>query len=143
VKLEIHTGPFSRINVRQPVKIWNTKVYKGPSFSLVDFGKYCELDMRVDVDYCHVGMSSDNFGQFRIRGNARQGDFWGWGSCTVRADSLFTEQCSVLHRGIGNVFVNASGQLDVSLQSSGNVYYSGNPTRINKIQQGTGNIFKE
>lgn len=144
VKLEIHTGPFSRINVRHPVRIFNNDVYKGEAFAIVDFGKYCELDMTVDVDYCVVAMSSDNFGQFKVRGKAVHAQIWGWGSCSVKADSLLTDNCSVLHRGIGNVYVNTSGQLDVSLESSGNVYYSGNPSKINIIQRlGTGDVFKK
>jgi hypothetical protein len=141
VKLKIHTRPFSRINVRKPVKIFNNDIYKGNEFSLVDFGKYCELDMNVDVDNCLVAMSSDNFGRFKVKGNAGYAQIWGWGSCVVRADSLVTGNCYVLHRGIGNVYVNVTGNLDVLLQFSGNIYYKGLPAVINvQDSSGTGKL---
>lgn len=78
VKLVLHTQPFSRINVRKPVKIFNHKIYKAPSFTIVDFMKYCELDVNVDVDYCLIAMSSDNFGQYRVKGRASNTEIWGW-----------------------------------------------------------------
>lgn len=143
VKLKIHTPPFSGINVRRPVKIFNKDIYKGNTFSLVDFGKYCELDVHVDVNYCLVAMSSDNFGRFKLKGKATDAQIWGWGSCVVRADSLITENCYVLHRGIGNVYVNVTGKFDVLLQFSGNVYYKGLPNIVNfQDTSGTGKLIK-
>ncbi len=143
VKLELHTKPFGRINVRKPVKIYTNKVYKAPTFSFVDFMKYSELDILIDVDYCVIGMSSDNFGQFKVKGHAKRGELYGWGSCSVRADSLLTEYCYVLHRGMGNVFVNTTGQLDADIQFTGNVYYTGNPGQINLKRTGSGNLIKK
>lgn len=144
VKLEFHTKPFSRINVRNPVKIYTTKVYKAPTFAIVDFMKYSELDIHIDVESCLVAMSSDNFGQFRVKGKARESQFWGWGSCRLQADSLVTEYCNVLHRGIGNVFVNVTKQLDADIQAAGNIYYTGNPSVVNLRQKpGAGNLIKK
>ncbi len=130
IKLKLYSRPFSRINVRQPVKIFNKDIYKGPAFTLVDWGKFSEVDMNVDVEYCLIAMSSDNFGNFKVKGKAATATFWGWGSCLVRADSLITNNCTVLHRGMGNVYVHAVDQLNVSIEFSGNIYYTGNPSNL-------------
>jgi hypothetical protein len=143
VKLELHTKPFGNFSVRKPVRIYTTRVYKAPSFGFVDFMKYSELDLDLDVDDCMVVMSSDNFGQYKLKGRAKRAHFWGWGSCSLNADSLQTEYCYVLHRGMGNVFVNATGQLDADIRFTGNVYYSGNPSTINLQRTGSGNLIKK
>lgn len=143
VKLELHTKPFSRINVYKPVRIYTAQVYEAPTFAYVDFMKYSELDVNVNVSYCLIGMSSDNFGQYIIKGHSDQAELYGWGSCLVNADSLQTKSCYVLHRGMGNVFVNTSGQLDADIQFTGNVYYSGNPAHINLQRTGSGNLIKK
>ncbi|HEX3008193.1 MAG TPA: DUF2807 domain-containing protein [Bacteroidales bacterium] len=143
VKIELHTKPFSSINVRKPVKLTTKGIYKAPGFSIVDWGKYTEMDVNLDVDYCAIIMSSDNFGQFKAKGKAGNADIWGWGSCFVRADSLITSNCNVLHRGMGNVFVNATNSLNVSIEFSGNVYYSGNPAQVNiQNHSGSGSLYK-
>lgn len=142
VKLELHTRPFGVISVRKPVRIYTTRVYKAPSFGFVDYMKYSELDLDIDVDDCMVVMSSDNFGQYKVRGTAKRANFWGWGSCLVRADSLITDHCYILHRGMGNVYVNSTGQLNADIQSTGNVYYTGNPAQINFQRKGSGNLIK-
>lgn len=144
VKLKLHTKPFSGINVRQPSKIFNRDIYVGSVFAIVDWGKYSELDMNVNVDFCQIAMSSDNFGHFKVKGQSRNSHIWGWGSSFVYADSLISENCSVLHRGIGNVYVNVTNQLDVALEFSGNVYYTSEPAHINiQHRLGTGNIYKK
>ncbi len=143
VKLELHTKPFGNFNVRKPVRIYTNQVYKAPYFGFIDFMKYSELDINIDVEDCLIAMSSDNFGQFKVKGRASRAHLWGWGSCLVNADSLQTNYCYVLHRGMGNVFVNTTGQLDADIQFTGNVYYSGNPAQVNLQRTGSGNLIKK
>jgi hypothetical protein len=135
--------PFGNFNVRKPVRIYTTQVYRAPYFGFIDFMKYSELDINIDVEDCLVAMSSDNFGQFRLKGRASHAHLWGWGSCVLKADSLQTDYCYVLHRGMGNVFVNATGQLDADIQFTGNIYYSGNPAQVNLQRTGSGNLIKK
>lgn len=143
VKLQLHTKPFNRIYVYKPAKIYTTQVFEAPTFVYVDFMKYSELDVNINVNYCVIGMSSDNFGQYFVKGHADKAELYGWGSCLVKADSLQTNYCYVLHRGMGNVFVNTTGQLDADIQFTGNVYYSGNPAQINLQRTGAGNLIKK
>ncbi|NJO91700.1 MAG: hypothetical protein HC831_24100 [Chloroflexia bacterium] len=141
--LRLHSKPFERINIRKPAKVFNSDVYKGNSFSLIDWGKFSEVDLTLNVEYCLIAMSSDNFGQFKIKGKAVSANLWGWGSANVRADSLITENCEVLHRGMGDVYVKAQNHLKVDMQFTGNIFYSGNPSEITIVQRlGTGNIYK-
>jgi hypothetical protein len=144
VRLELHTKPFQQINIRKPIKLYNHSAYVGGSFSLVDWGKFSEVDMEVDVDYCLIAMSSDNFGQFNIKGKATDADIWGWGSCLTNADSLITTNCNVTQRGMGDVYVNVKSRLTVTIDFTGNVYYSGRPQEvILQSKKGSGNLYQK
>jgi hypothetical protein len=144
VKLILHSKPFAELVVYKPVRIFNRDEYKGSSFFFVDFEKYTELDVNLDVDFCGVYMSSDNFGQYKVKGKANSAEIWGWGSCMVRADSLLVGDCHVLHRGMGDVYVNALNSLNVSIQFTGNVFYTGNPATISiENSQGSGKLLKK
>ncbi len=48
----------------------------------------------------------------------------------------------VYYRSNGEARVTASGQLDVEIASTGNVYYTGNPTVVNLKKTGTGKLVK-
>ena len=143
IRLEVHLITIPPIYIHQPSSIKNKGILKSSDFTLVDLGKFSEVDLNVDVNTCGIYMSSDNFGYFKIKGKCVYLDLWGWGSSIVRADSLKAENCSVLQRGIGNVYVNTSNELKVSLEYSGNVYYTGNPSSIIvEEQKSTGQLIK-
>ena len=143
IKLEIHLTAIPNILIHEPVNLKSKGTLKGDNFSLVDYGKVSEVDVTVDVNTCAVYMTFDNFGSFKVKGKCNYAEFWGWGSSIVRADSLIAGDCYVLQRGIGNVYVNVINQLSVSLNYSGNVYYTGNPAEIIiKEQKSTGQLIK-
>lgn len=144
VKLKLHTNSLLIINVRKPCKIFNNDIYKGNTLMIIDWNKYCDLNLNINLEYFHIEMSTDNFGQYSIKGKTQRVFILGRGSCFIKADNLISENCSVLHRGIGDIYVNVSNQLDVALESSGNVYYMGEPAHINvQHRLGTGNIYKK
>lgn len=143
IKLEIHFIALSEISIHEPVNIKNKGILNGPTFTLVDYGKFSEVELTVDLGICGIYMTSDNFGYFKIKGKCGFADIWGWGSSLVRADSLAAVNCNVLQRGIGSVYVNVSNELTVSLEYSGNVYYTNTPASIViKEQKSTGQLIK-
>ena len=130
IKLEVHLTFGPRIDIHEPISLKTKGVFKADYFALIDFWKVSEVDIDVDVNFCGIYMSSDNFGYFKVKGKAQTADIWGWGSAYVMADSLVTQNCHVKQRGMADVYVNVTGQLSVSLEFSGDVYYTGNPTEV-------------
>jgi hypothetical protein len=54
-----------------------------------------------------------------------------------------SQNATVKNRSIGDVYIyNISGELDVTIQNSGNIYYSGSPSKIISVIQGSGKIIK-
>ncbi len=144
IKLEVHLTFGPRIDIHEPISLKTKGVFTCNNFSIIDFWKISEVDVNIDANFCGIYMSSDNFGYFKIKGKAQTADIWGWGSAYVMADSLVSQNCHVLQRGMADVHVNVSGQLSVSLEFTGNVYYTGNPAEIIiENQTSTGRLIKE
>ena len=130
IQLVFHIVQMPQLNIYQPIQLTSQGTLTMPGFSIVDFGKFSDVNVMINVNYCQISMSSDNFGYYKVNGTCNSADFTGWGSSIVRADSLVTKQVSVIQKGWGSVYVNCDSSLVVSLESTGNIYYTGIPARI-------------
>lgn len=55
---------------------------------------------------------------------------------------LATDLTYIHNKSTGNCFVNVGSVLEAEISSSGNIYYSGNPSSIKQTGSGTGGLFK-
>jgi len=130
IKLELHLISIPQINVREPANITTRDTFKTNEFFLIDWGLFTELDVTLDVNNCAIDLSSDDFGHYTVRGKAVSATFNGKGSSFIYANELQVQNCTVKQISIGDIYINVSNELRVSLLSSGNVYYRGNPNKI-------------
>jgi len=141
IKLELHLTEVPSIIANEPVSLKSKGSLKGDKFILHVLAGVNQVDVALQVNYCGIFMVSDNSGYFKIRGKSVSAYIEGWGSCQVRADSLVvTNDCFVNHRGIGDVYVNATSLLGVTLENTGNIYYTGHPSQIVVNQKSTGRL---
>ncbi len=54
--------------------------------------------------------------------------------------SVETVDCTVVSNGTGKCEIFVTGELNVTIDGTGNVYYKGNPTNINLTNNGTGEL---
>ncbi len=73
----------------------------------------------------------DNIGNFYLAGTCPSLQIHIEGGVNVWAESLVSDQVSIIHKSIGSCHVNVNESLNLSIFSSGNTYYSGNPENIN------------
>lgn len=130
IKLEVHLVKSPSIKIHAPILLRNRGVISGNTFWLCDYDKFSDVNLTLNVKTCSIYMTSDNFGVFTVKGKAEKSDLWGWGSAVVHADSLLTQTCHVKHRGFGQVYVNVTNKLAVSLEFTGNVYCTSKPTSV-------------
>lgn len=130
IKLELHLISIPLINVRMPTYITTRDTFKANDFFLVDWGTFTELDVTLDVKNCAIDVSSDEFGHFTVKGKAINARFNGLGSSFIYADGLQAQNCTVNQLSIGDIYVNVSNELTVMIESTGRVFYYGNPSRI-------------
>ncbi|HXD94102.1 MAG TPA: DUF2807 domain-containing protein [Bacteroidia bacterium] len=64
------------------------------------------------------------------------------GECFINAQNLQTFYSFVVYNSTGEAHVNVSDQLDTEIDYTGNLYYSGSATIINKTGKGSGKLIK-
>jgi len=64
------------------------------------------------------------------------------GECFVNAQNLQTFYSYVVYGSTGEVHVNVANQLDAEIDYTGNIYYSGSATNINRVGTGSGKLIK-
>jgi hypothetical protein len=64
------------------------------------------------------------------------------GSGKVLASDLQADRCDVRISGSGDVEINVKSELEANISGSGNVYYKGNPNKVNANSAGSGKVRK-
>ena len=141
IKLELHLISASYINVHKPCHIFTTDTFKSSNFILVDWGKFTDLDVLLDVAYTSIQVSSDNYGIYRLHGKTQDADFVGRGSIFVYAGDMEIRNCNVDTKSIGDFYLEVSKSLNATITSSGNIYYKGNPVIVNDLKS-TGKVIR-
>ena len=76
-----------------------------------------------------------------ISGKTNFLDITNWGKAPLRFEDLACNEAKVTHHGPSNVFVNVRDILTAELFSTGNIYYSGNPT-IKEVRHAKGKLYQ-
>lgn len=139
IKLILQSTSLNHINVRIPCKITTAEPFRGEKLSIIDWEKFSEMDIEVDVKQFRFGVSSDNAGIYKFSGMAESVKLRPWGSCFVYAESLLSKRASITHSSIGDCFVNVSDKLDIEIDETGTIYYQGNP-EVNILHKSAGHI---
>ena len=122
----------------------------GGSGSITGKGKFSKVDdlgisiggsgdVEVDVEANEVSCSIGGSGEIELGGSADELKISIGGSGDVKAVNLAVKECKVSSAGSGNVDVNVSGTLDVSLVGSGDVRYKGSP-KVKSSIVGSGDV---
>jgi len=91
-------------------------------------GKFTSANLSVENSYfmLHV-YGTGNIGNYQVEGSSKSASFLLEGCVNIDASNFQCENVKVNHRSIKDCSVNASNTLNVSIYSTGNTYYSGNP----------------
>lgn len=130
IKLVVKTTDLTKINIRIPCKIITRTPFVSDQLRIVDWEKFSEVDIEVDVNEMGMFVSSDNAGIYTIRGKAGHARFRPWGSCFMYAHELIAKTARVTHSSIGDCYVNASDKLEIEIDENGTIYYAGKPELI-------------
>ncbi len=102
--------------------------------------------VNLDVDVDNLGLfagNTNNMGIYNISGRADYAYMWMRNGCTLKAEGLSVKSARVINNSYNNIYINIDSKLRVTLNSSGNVYYRGNPSEIIiEEQSSTGKLIK-
>ncbi|MFP4528591.1 MAG: head GIN domain-containing protein [Candidatus Kapaibacterium sp.] len=81
-------------------------------------------------------------GQVAMKGAADSADVRIEGSGEIRLDSLKTRVCFYSLSGSGDIYAWATDTLRARVYGTGNIYYRGNPVRLDAVVTGTGEVIR-
>ncbi|KAB2870890.1 MAG: hypothetical protein F9K37_04740 [Bacteroidales bacterium] len=141
IKLEIHIPNISSIDVYKPSKIQTLGTFNSTQFRLIDWGNFIDCNLDVSTDFLRVDSSGDSFGSYSIKGSAIKSVFYCRGSAKFSCTEFQTDTCQISQESILDLSISVKNFLDVRIESTGNVFYTGNPT-INLTRNGKGELIK-
>lgn len=142
IRIELHFPSVPVINVYKPCKIESLDTLKTDVFYLVDWGNFTDCRVCIDVNLFCIHSSGDSFGSYVVDGKALKSEIYCRGSANYTLNNFYTDSCFLSQESIMDIHLNVNNYLDVLIKSTGNVYYTGEPT-INLIRKGEGNLIRQ
>jgi hypothetical protein len=130
IKIEMHLKSIPVLQIMEPSHIITKDTFQTENFYLEDWGKFSDVNVIVHANNVAIGTSEDNFGRICISGKTANTNISVKGSCFVYADGLESQYCNIESGSIGDIYVNVLNTLNVSINSTGHVYYRGQPSQI-------------
>jgi hypothetical protein len=81
-------------------------------------------------------------GDCYLSGNSQNHLVNATGECFINAQDLQTSYCFIIYKSTGQAKVNVGGELDASIQYTGDIYYSGAVSVIHQTITGSGQLLK-
>ncbi|MBS1647440.1 MAG: DUF2807 domain-containing protein [Bacteroidetes bacterium] len=116
----------------------NTLVEKSIDYNLRNSGN-AYLQVNTQSLWGHIF----GIGDAHVSGQTQQHFVNVQGESFLYAHDLTANYCFILYNATGEAHVNVNGELDAVVQYTGNIYYSGAISKLNKQISGSGNIIPE
>ncbi len=97
-------------------------------------------DIELEVETSDIQSAISGSGDIILSGNANTQEVAISGSGGISAYDLKTDKASISISGSGQCKVNVSSSLEVSIAGSGDVYYKGNPAKLDSSIVGSGDV---
>jgi hypothetical protein len=134
--LELHFKNLEYLMTNNPVNVTSTDTIKAVNFKYLALGEIAEVTLLVDCNYFLVVTSANTLGYFHIYGRANSCTLWQRYGSSILAGTLLCKKAEVINGSVGDMYVNASENINVSLLGQGNIYYYGAP--LIEIAEGKG-----
>lgn len=99
-------------------------------------------DMDLDLDSDELDLRISGSGSIRLNGIAEEAEAKISGSGRIKADDLSVKSFKASISGSGSCYITATQEISANISGSGNVYYQGEPSRVNSNSSGSGKIRK-
>lgn len=142
-RIELHFTDLGYVAAYDPVNFSTRGTLKTTDLFFEVNGEISEGKMDIECNNLVVLNTASTLGQMTFSGKSENCSFCIRYGLTVFADSLFCKYAEVTTLSIGDIYVNASENLDVSLLGQGNIYYYGNPVVTISEKRGNGNVIRK
>ncbi len=141
-KLAIHFSNLGYMVTNDPANVTNSDTIYAGQFIFEAFGEIVEAKLVLNCDNLYFVSYPYSLGFFHFSGKSNSCLLWNNYGSTIFADSLQCKSSEVITSSVGDVYVNSSENLRVTLDGPGNIYYHGNPVIDIAGKKGTGRIIR-
>jgi hypothetical protein len=96
----------------------------------------------LDISSDDVNLRISGSGNIELEGNADSADASISGSGKIKAEDLTVEVFNASISGSGSCYITVTEELKARISGSGNIYYNGNPKRVDSRSSGSGKARK-
>jgi hypothetical protein len=150
VEIRLYAPNFKKITANSPCKIANVDTLIFSKLAIVVNGKgiYTTSDLTMKGNNFHLWVYGGiNKSRHLLKGKIDNAYYETQGGTDIDALNLQTLTTTIVQKSYGHYYINCTEELNVTTYSTGNVYYSGNPTvtfttQENAIMKASGGVFR-
>lgn len=135
IKLYISVDSLRFLRLDAPSKVVTQNKLITPELKVMSITDFSEIDIDIQCGNFYLVNSEPSGGIINLSGSSNSLNFWARGSLQVNAENFAVHQVNVNSESIGDCYVNADQNLRVKIIRSGNVYYRGNPSTIEYVNE--------
>lgn len=109
--------------------IFTAGVWRGNEMFVNVWAGIASTDLAIDCDKFHLNVHAGT-GNYTLKGKAGVSYIYSMGNSYVFANSLASYFTYITNSSTGDCFVNATNEIGAKISSSGNIYYTGNPPKL-------------
>ncbi|MFN5844084.1 MAG: GIN domain-containing protein [Flavobacteriia bacterium] len=135
VRVYITTNGLHRINSNETSNIRTTNKLTGNEIGLVMTSKLNEANLAIDCNSFYFWNNHPCGGKVVLTGQTNELKVWSYALMAIDASDLNTPIASVENNSKGDCRIYCTTKLTYSILGTGNIYLSGDPTEIIKIEE--------
>lgn len=135
IAVHISLKDITFLKVDESANVQSIDTLKLPKITIWSITDYADIDLTIESDNFYIVNESTSGGYFTIKGETVNSGIWARGSCIIDASELKTVNTDIKTESIGDCTINVSAKLEVEISRTGNVYYKGNPSEIDYVNE--------
>jgi hypothetical protein len=134
IKVFVTSKQLRKIIANQTCHIRTTNAWEGKELGLVMASKYNEADLELKCETFYYWNNFPCGGKINLRGETQNLKIWNFALMAVDASQLKANYVLVHNAAKADCSVFCLQSLNYRITGSGNIYVSGNPTNIEKVE---------
>jgi Putative auto-transporter adhesin, head GIN domain len=137
IEVYVYVNEISEINLGGSGNIRSENALRGDVME-INLSGSGNINLMLRTNVAEVNLNGS--GDIKLDGTVNKAEFESHGSGDIEAASLKSERATVSSHGSGDISVNASEEMELNLNGSGNILYSGRAEKIKQNDNGSGEI---
>lgn len=141
--LEFHFTSLRYFRIEEPAHLWSEDTIHTNHLSVIAANELSDVDLVMDTKSFYLENWTTNTGNYKLSGKCNKLQAKMYGSGRLQAEDLSTSHAVIEQHSIANGYLSVKDTLEVYMESTGNIYYSGNPEKIVFKQHASGKLIKK